>query len=217
RGAAHRQVADRLGHRVAVMAGHVLHREGQLALVEQFQRLPGPQDRADMVVTVEVEGGIHRRILPARGYSTANWARQPSATHTRPASQPQLRPYSHGEPESCFTMLTPCPTVVPQLRRLRSRDSQVNRRGPAGKPASASPISNSPLQPRETRISLRPRSQLSPRRHGARDSSRSSRTGAPRNITGQLSTRAPRDSQRTTWRVTAVAAGGARNCARQLR
>ena len=56
---------DGLGHLVAGFTAHVFDDEGQLPLVEQFQGIIGPADRADAVVTVEIEGVGHPAILAA--------------------------------------------------------------------------------------------------------------------------------------------------------
>jgi len=61
--AAHSQRADRFGDLVAAAADLVDHGERQHALVQQFQRLAVPADRADVVVAVVIDGGIvHARI-----------------------------------------------------------------------------------------------------------------------------------------------------------
>ncbi len=56
---------DRFGHRVAGVATHVLHHKGQLALVEQFQGIAGPQQWADVVVAGVIDMGavIHASIV----------------------------------------------------------------------------------------------------------------------------------------------------------
>ena len=65
RRAAHSQRMDGHGNLVTVAATQVLDLEWQLALVQQFQRIPGPQDRADMVVAFVIEVGRHGCSLTA--------------------------------------------------------------------------------------------------------------------------------------------------------